>query len=66
MSVAKIIEVSAQAPGSFEAAIKEGLAKASESVENIQSAWIKEQEVLVRDNAIVGYKVLLKVTFVVK
>jgi dodecin len=66
MSVAKVIEISAESPQSFEAAIKEGITRASKTLKQIQSAWVKEQEVKVRDNQIVAYRVLLKVTFVLE
>ncbi|MDO8632267.1 MAG: dodecin family protein [Phycisphaerales bacterium] len=64
MSTAKIIEISASSSTSFEDAIQQGIGKASESVRNIKSAWVKEQQVTVSDNAITEYRVDLKVTFV--
>lgn len=65
MSVAKVIEVTARSAASFEQAIEEGLAKAGESVHNIQNAWVKDQEVKVNNGEIVEYGVNLKVTFLV-
>lgn len=65
MSVAKVIELTAQSPESFEAAIQEGIAKASETVKNIRAAWVDGQEVTVEGNQVTNYKVHLKVTFVV-
>ena len=64
MSVAKIIEISSESPKSFEDAINEGIARASKTVKNIKTAWIKEQQVLVKDGKVVGYRVDMKVTFV--
>ena len=64
MKVAKIIEISAESDVSFEAAIHNGIAKASESVHNIKGAWVKEQKVTVNDSRVVKYRVDLKVTFV--
>jgi flavin-binding protein dodecin len=64
MKVAKVIEISAESDVSFEAAIHNGIAKASESVHNIKGAWVKEQKVSVEDGRIVRYRVDLKVTFV--
>jgi len=64
MSVAKIIEITAQSSKSFEDAIAEGVKKAGETVHNIKSAWVKDHEVLVSDGKVTGYKVNLKVTFV--
>lgn len=64
MAVAKIIEITAQSNESFEDAIRQGIAKASETVHNIEGAWVKEQKVVVTDGNITGYRVDLKVTFV--
>jgi hypothetical protein len=65
MSVAKITEIKSSSSVSFEDAIKSGLKRASETLENVRSAWIRSQEVLVGDNGeITEYRVLMKVTFV--
>ena len=64
MAVAKIIEITAQSSESFEDAIRQGIAKAGESVHNIEGAWVKEQKVVVEDGNITGFRVDLKVTFV--
>jgi len=64
MTVAKVIEISAESDISFEDAIRKGIAKASESVHNIKGAWVNEQKVTVADGQIVSYRVDLKLTFV--
>lgn len=64
MAVAKIIEITAQSNESFEDAIRQGIAKASETVHGIEGAWVKEQKVVVTDGNISGFRVDLKVTFV--
>lgn len=64
MAVAKIIEITATSQESFEDAIKQGIAKASETVHGIKGAWVKEQKVVVADGAISEFRVCLKVTFV--
>lgn len=64
MSVAKIIEISAESPNNFEDAIVQGITKASKSVHGIKSAWVKEQHVVVENNKVALYRVDLKVTFV--
>ena len=64
MAVAKVIEVSAESPQSFEDAIRMGIEKASDSVHGVRGAWVKEQKVTVADGAITGYRVDMKVTFV--
>lgn len=65
MSVAKVIELSARSEESFEKAIEDALAKAGETVNNIEGAWVKEQKVVVENGRITGYDVNLKITFVV-
>ena len=64
MAVAKIIEITATSDSSFEDAINQGVAKASETVHNIKGAWVKEQKVLVADGSVNSYRVDLKVSFV--
>ncbi|UVT18705.1 MAG: dodecin domain-containing protein [Nitrospira sp.] len=66
MSVAKIIEISAESPASFEDAIVQGIARASKTVHGIKSAWVKEQHVVVENNKVSLYRVDLKVTFVLE
>jgi flavin-binding protein dodecin len=64
MSIAKIIEISSESSKSFEDAIGEGIARASKTVKNIKTAWIKEQQVVVKGGKVVGYRVDMKITFV--
>ena len=64
MSVAKIIELSVESPKSFEDAIQNGITKASKTVHNIKSAWVKEQHVVIDNGKVVLYRVGLMVTFV--
>ncbi|MHC4940267.1 MAG: dodecin family protein [Planctomycetota bacterium] len=64
MSVAKVIEISAGSPESFEHAIVRGLERATSSLDNVRGAWVKEQSVVVDEGRIKEYRVDLKVTFV--
>jgi flavin-binding protein dodecin len=66
MSVARVTEISATNPTSFEAAINEGIARATSTLRNVEGAWVKDMNVLISDNNIVGYKVNLAVTFVLE
>ena len=66
MSVAKTSEITASSSKSFEEAIRKGIKKMSETVKNIEGAWIKEQKVVVKDGEVDAYRVTMKVTFVVK
>lgn len=66
MSVAKVLELSARSPESFEAAVVRGVSKARESVHNVREAWVKEQKVILADDGSVSeFQVDLKITFVV-
>jgi flavin-binding protein dodecin len=64
MTVAKVIEISAESGISFEDAIQQGITRASDSVHSIRGAWIKEQKVTVEGGKIASYRVDMKVTFV--
>lgn len=64
MSVAKVIELSSSSKQSFEDAIQQGIARAAKTLKNIEGAWIKEQQVTVKDGRIAGYRVNMMVTFV--
>lgn len=63
MSVAKSIEITATSEESFEAAINDGLGRASKSVGNMQGAWIQEQKVAVKDGGIAQFRIDMKVTY---
>ena len=66
MSIAKTIEVSATSEKGFEDAIKQGVAKASETLENITGAWVMDQSVKVKKGKVVEYEVRMKLTFILK
>ena len=65
MSIGKVIEISASSTKSFEDAIREGLKRTTETVDDIRGAWIKEQQVRVEKGKIVEYRVNMNVTFIV-
>jgi len=62
-SIAKMIEISSDSEKSFDDALKLGIAEARESLRNVQSVWIKDQEVLVSEGRPEIYRLHLKVTF---
>lgn len=66
MSVAKVTEIIASSNKSFEDAVSQGVARASKTLHNISSAWVKDQNVMVEDGKVTEYRVVLKVTFVLK
>jgi flavin-binding protein dodecin len=64
MTVARITEISSISPKSFEDAIIKGIERANQTLKNVKGAWVKDQEVTIENGKIAGYKVILKVTFV--
>lgn len=66
MSVARITEISASSPKSFNDAVKDGLTRAGQTLEGIKGAWVEDQEVVMDDGKISEYRVKMKVTFVLK
>ena len=64
MSVAKVTEITAESEVSFDDAVKIGIARAHKTLKNIRGAWINEMTVDVKDGNVVGYRVNMKVTFV--
>ncbi len=64
MSIARITEISSTSTVSFEDAIQKGIARASETLRNVKSAWVKEQTVRVENGKPSGYQVNMMVTFV--
>lgn len=67
MSVAKVIEITSTSPGSFEDAIRKGIARAQKTVDGIRGAWISEQKVeLAEDGTISHFRVDMKLTFLLE
>ena len=64
MSIARVTELSATSNKSFEDAINQGIARATKTLRNVRSAWIKEREVEIQDGRASEYKVNMLVTFV--
>lgn len=63
MSVARVTEISSSSTKSFDDAVEEGVARASQTLRNVVSAWVKEQRVKIEDGKISHYQVNLMVTF---
>ena len=66
MSIAQTIEVTASSKKGFEDAVKQGVAKAAESLDNITGAWVMDQSVKVNKGKLTEYSVRMKLTFVLK
>jgi flavin-binding protein dodecin len=66
MSVVKITEITASSGKGFEDAIQKGIKRFAMTINNIKSAWVKEQKVIVKDGEVSEYRVTMKVSFVLK
>jgi dodecin len=66
MAIARVTEISSTSPKGFEDAVAQGVARATKTLRNVKSAWVKEQRVEVADDRITEYQVNLLVTFVLE
>ncbi|MDJ0653280.1 MAG: dodecin domain-containing protein [Xanthomonadales bacterium] len=66
MAVARVTEIIASSPKSFEAAINKGVKRATKTLKGVRGAWVDGQKVIIKNGQIVEYRVNLKVTFVLK
>lgn len=66
MSVARVTEISATSPNSFDDAVKEGISRATQTLRGVEGAWVKDQNVMIENGNITGYKVNLAVTFLLE
>jgi len=64
MAVARVTEITAGSPKSFEDAVNKGLSRANETLDHIEGAWVKEMKVVVKKGKVAEYRVNMKVTFV--
>jgi dodecin len=64
-TVARVTEISASSETSFEDAINVGIDRATRTLRNVSSAWVKEQKITLDGSGnVTGYVVHLLVTFV--
>jgi len=66
MTVARVTELSAISDQSFEDAINMAVNRATQTLRNVESAWVKDMNMLIENNSIMGYKVNLAITFVLE
>ncbi len=66
MSVARVTEISSTSTKSFEDAIQQGIDRATDTLRNVQSAWIKEQQVNLDNGRVSSYQVNMKITFILE
>ncbi len=66
MTVARVTEITASSTKSFEDAVRQGVRRASKTLDNITGAWVESQKVVVEDGEVSEYRVNMKMTFVLK
>lgn len=66
MTIAKVSEITSTSEKSFADAIQKGIKRASKTLKNITSAWVADQEVTVDKGKVTGYRVRLRITFVLE
>jgi dodecin len=65
MAVVKFIELSGRSSESFEDAVRQTVERASQTIRNIQSVWVKEFEGVVENNQVTQFQVVVKLSFLV-
>ena len=66
MSVARVTELSATSDQSFEDAINVGVNRATNTLRNVESAWVKDMNVMIENGRITAYKVNMAITFILE
>lgn len=66
MTIARVTEVTASSKKSFEDAVERGVARADKTLKNIKGAWVKDQEVAIKDGKVTEFRVKMKITFVLE
>jgi hypothetical protein len=66
MAVARVVEIIASSPKSFDDAVSAGVQRAHKTLANVSGAWVKNMQCTVENGKISEYRVNLKVTFVLE
>ena len=66
MTIARVTELSATSDQSFEDAINQGVSRATNTLRGVESAWIKDMNVMIENGNISAYKVNMAITFVLE
>ena len=66
MSAARVTELSATSETGFEDAINQAIARATKTLRGVEGAWVKDQNVLIENGSITGYKVNVEITFMLE
>ena len=63
MSVVKFLELSGQSPNGYEDAIRQAVERASSTLRNIRSVWVKEFEAVVENDKVSQFRAVVKIAF---
>ncbi len=66
MSVARVTELSCTSNQSFEDAVRQGIDRATKTLRQVRSAWVKEQRVNIGRDGSLEFQANLLVTFVLE
>lgn len=67
MSIARVTEIKSSSTRSFDDALKQGITRANKTLQNVRSAWVENQEVLIDDKGEISeYRVQLRITFILE
>ncbi|MBT8039900.1 MAG: dodecin domain-containing protein [Xanthomonadales bacterium] len=67
MSVARVTEIISSSSESFEDAVRQGVRRANQTLKDVRGAWVEGHKVVCDGQGhITEYRVILKVTFVLK
>ncbi len=63
MAIVKVIEVIASSEKGFDDAVQQAVKETSRTIRNIDSVWVKDMKVHVKNGEITSYGVICKVSF---
>ncbi len=66
MAVARVTEIISASTSSIEDAVKDGVSRASQTLTNVQSAWVKDIKTVVADGQVTEWRTTLAVTFLLE
>lgn len=66
MSVARVTEIISGSKKGFQDAIDKGIKRANKTLKGVSGVWVKDQSVILNEGEVVEYRVVMKVTFVLK
>lgn len=63
MTVARVTELISSSGKSFDDAVENGVKRATKTLKGVQSAWVADHKVVIKNGKVSEYRVRLKVTF---